>query len=69
LLIGISVNQLKSLPEGSSTLGLPVAAGAYLYTLFFVSSVYWFICSFVFLVPLFILLYLISAWCATLFNM
>jgi len=38
LLIGISVNQLKSLPEGSSALGLPVAAGAYLYTLFFVSS-------------------------------
>uniref|UniRef100_A0A0E0JS84 Uncharacterized protein n=1 Tax=Oryza punctata TaxID=4537 RepID=A0A0E0JS84_ORYPU len=37
LLIGISVNQLKSLPEGSSTLGLPVAAGAYLYTLFFVT--------------------------------
>ena len=38
LLIGISVNQLKSLPEGSRALGLPVAAGAYLYTLFFVSS-------------------------------
>lgn len=37
LLIGISVNQLKSLPEGSSALGLPVAAGAYLYTLFFVT--------------------------------
>ncbi|AQK98944.1 CMP-sialic acid transporter 3 [Zea mays] len=37
LLIGISVNQLKSLPEGSSVLGLPVAAGAYLYTLFFVT--------------------------------
>ncbi|KAM0851376.1 hypothetical protein ACQ4PT_052445 [Festuca glaucescens] len=38
LLIGISVNQLKSLPEGSTALGLPVAAGAYMYTLFFVSS-------------------------------
>uniref|UniRef100_M8AKQ0 Putative UDP-sugar transporter protein SLC35A4 n=1 Tax=Aegilops tauschii TaxID=37682 RepID=M8AKQ0_AEGTA len=37
LLIGISVNQLKSLPEGSTALGLPVAAGAYLYTLFFVT--------------------------------
>ncbi|TVU36172.1 hypothetical protein EJB05_18091 [Eragrostis curvula] len=37
LLIGISVNQLKSLPEGSGALGLPVAAGAYLYTLFFVT--------------------------------
>ncbi|KAG2593578.1 CMP-sialic acid transporter 3-like isoform X3 [Panicum virgatum] len=37
LLIGISVNQLKSLPEGSRALGLPVAAGAYLYTLFFVT--------------------------------
>jgi hypothetical protein len=38
LLIGISVNQLRSLPEGSTALGLPVAAGAYMYTLFFVSS-------------------------------
>lgn len=37
LLIGISVNQLKSLPEGSTALGLPVAAGAYLYTLFFIT--------------------------------
>ncbi|KAK3162731.1 hypothetical protein QOZ80_1BG0093080 [Eleusine coracana subsp. coracana] len=37
LLIGISVNQLKSLPEGSSALGLPIAAGAYLCTLFFVT--------------------------------
>jgi len=37
LLIGISVNQLKSLPEGSSALGLPIAAGAYIYTLFFVT--------------------------------
>ncbi|GJM92187.1 hypothetical protein PR202_ga08627 [Eleusine coracana subsp. coracana] len=37
LLIGISVNQLKSLPEGSSSLGLPIAAGAYLCTLFFVT--------------------------------
>ncbi|KAH9734122.1 CMP-sialic acid transporter 3 [Citrus sinensis] len=35
LLIGISVNQLRSLPEGTSALGLPVATGAYLYTLIF----------------------------------
>ncbi|XP_061985922.1 CMP-sialic acid transporter 4-like isoform X1 [Populus nigra] len=37
LLIGISVNQLRTLPEGSSAMGLPVATGAYLYTLIFVS--------------------------------
>ena len=37
LLIGISVNQLRSLPEGSSAMGLPVATAAYLYTLIFVS--------------------------------
>lgn len=37
LLIGISVNQLRSLPEGTTALGLPVATGAYLYTLIFVS--------------------------------
>ncbi|KAI4338852.1 hypothetical protein MLD38_023860 [Melastoma candidum] len=37
LLIGISVNQLRSLPEGSSALGLPVAAGAYIYTFIFVT--------------------------------
>lgn len=37
LLIGISVNQLKSLPEGTTALGLPVATGAYLYTLIFVT--------------------------------
>ncbi|GMY13835.1 CMP-sialic acid transporter 3-like isoform X4 [Fagus crenata] len=36
LLIGISVNQLKSLPDGTSALGL-VATGAYLYTLIFVT--------------------------------
>ncbi|KAK6915782.1 Nucleotide-sugar transporter [Dillenia turbinata] len=36
LLIGISVNQLQSLPEGTTALGLPVAMGAYLYTLIFV---------------------------------
>ncbi|KAJ6825077.1 CMP-sialic acid transporter 4-like [Iris pallida] len=37
LLIGISVNQLRSLPEGNTALGLPVATGAYIYTLIFVS--------------------------------
>ncbi|KAL3520429.1 hypothetical protein ACH5RR_018578 [Cinchona calisaya] len=37
LLIGISVNQLLSLPEGTSAMGLPVATGAYLYTLIFVT--------------------------------
>lgn len=36
MLIGISVNQLKSLPGGTTALGLPVATGAYLYTLIFV---------------------------------
>lgn len=38
LLIGISVNQLRSLPEGTSAMGLPVATGAYIYTLIFVSE-------------------------------
>uniref|UniRef100_A0A0D6QVE6 Uncharacterized protein n=1 Tax=Araucaria cunninghamii TaxID=56994 RepID=A0A0D6QVE6_ARACU len=37
LLIGITVNQLRSLPEGTTALGLPVAAGAYIYTLIFVT--------------------------------
>ncbi|GAB2233301.1 hypothetical protein Droror1_Dr00002521 [Drosera rotundifolia] len=37
LLIGISVNQMRSLPEGSTTMGLPVATGAYMYTLIFVT--------------------------------
>jgi len=43
LLIGISVNQLRSLPEGTTALGLPVTMGAYLYTLIFVSDLL-FIC-------------------------
>lgn len=38
LLIGITINQLKSSPEGSSALGLPVTTGAYVYTLIFVSD-------------------------------
>ncbi|XP_059449261.1 CMP-sialic acid transporter 2 [Corylus avellana] len=37
LLIGISVNQLRSLPEGSTALGLPVATGAYICTVIFVT--------------------------------
>ncbi|XWS58912.1 hypothetical protein CRYUN_Cryun08bG0075100 [Craigia yunnanensis] len=37
LLIGISVNQLRSLPEGTTSFGFPVATGAYLYTLTFVT--------------------------------
>ncbi|XP_047336272.1 CMP-sialic acid transporter 3-like [Impatiens glandulifera] len=37
LLIGISVNQLRSLPEGNTAMGLPVATGAYLYTVIFVT--------------------------------
>ncbi|EXC31816.1 CMP-sialic acid transporter 2 [Morus notabilis] len=37
LLIGISVNQLRSMPEGSTVLGLPITTGAYLYTLIFVT--------------------------------
>ncbi|KAF3652480.1 CMP-sialic acid transporter 2 [Capsicum annuum] len=37
LLIGISVNQLRSLPEGTAALGLTVTTGAYLYTLIFVT--------------------------------
>lgn len=38
LLIGISVNQLRSLPEGTSSFGLTVTMGAYVYTLIFVSG-------------------------------
>ncbi|XVE62115.1 hypothetical protein DITRI_Ditri06bG0093200 [Diplodiscus trichospermus] len=37
LLIGISVNQLRSLPEGTTALGLHVTMGAYIYTLIFVT--------------------------------
>lgn len=37
LLIGICVNQLRSLPEGTTALGLPIATGAYVYTVIFVS--------------------------------
>ncbi|KAI9115073.1 hypothetical protein K1719_014086 [Acacia pycnantha] len=37
LLIGISVNQLKSFPEGSTALGLPITMGAYVYTCIFVT--------------------------------
>ncbi|XP_017977659.1 PREDICTED: CMP-sialic acid transporter 2 [Theobroma cacao] len=37
LLIGISINQLRSLPEGTTSFGLPAATGAYLYTIIFVT--------------------------------
>ncbi|KAK9031811.1 hypothetical protein V6N11_056099 [Hibiscus sabdariffa] len=37
LLIGISINQLRSIPDGATSFGLPVATGAYLYTLTFVT--------------------------------
>ncbi|KAK8928650.1 CMP-sialic acid transporter 3 [Platanthera zijinensis] len=37
LLIGISINQLRSLPEGTTAPALPVAMGAYLYTIIFVT--------------------------------
>lgn len=37
LLIGISINQLKSMPESTTALGLTVTTGAYVYTLIFVS--------------------------------
>jgi len=37
LLIGISVNQLRSIPEGANAFGLPVTTIAYAYTLIFVS--------------------------------
>ncbi|OWM87936.1 CMP-sialic acid transporter 2-like [Punica granatum] len=36
LLIGISVNQLRSLPEGASSMGIPVATVAYIFTGIFV---------------------------------
>ncbi|PIM99479.1 putative UDP-galactose transporter [Handroanthus impetiginosus] len=37
LLIGITINQLKSFPDSTSALGVPVASGAYVYTLIFVT--------------------------------
>ncbi|KAF5820061.1 putative nucleotide-sugar transporter [Helianthus annuus] len=37
LLIGISINQMRSLPEGSTAMGLPVAMGAYIYMFIFVT--------------------------------
>ncbi|KAK6914593.1 Nucleotide-sugar transporter [Dillenia turbinata] len=37
LLIGISVNQMRSLPEGTTAMGLPVTMGAYIYTAIFVT--------------------------------
>ncbi|CAK9155029.1 unnamed protein product [Ilex paraguariensis] len=37
LLIGISINQMRSLPEGTTALGVPVATAAYMSTLIFVT--------------------------------
>ncbi|KAJ8428699.1 hypothetical protein Cgig2_018479 [Carnegiea gigantea] len=37
LLIGISVNQMRSMPEGGTPMGIPVATGVYIYTLIFVT--------------------------------
>ncbi|GJN21525.1 hypothetical protein PR202_gb09009 [Eleusine coracana subsp. coracana] len=37
LLIGISINQLKTVPAGNTAFGLPVTAIAYIYTLIFVT--------------------------------
>jgi drug/metabolite transporter (DMT)-like permease len=37
LLIGISVNQLRSLPEGATAIGIPLATGAYVCTVIFVT--------------------------------
>lgn len=37
LLIGISVNQMRSMPEGGTAMGIPVATGVYIYTLIFVT--------------------------------
>ncbi|KAL0918965.1 hypothetical protein M5K25_011018 [Dendrobium thyrsiflorum] len=37
LLIGICVNQLRSFQGGTTVLGLPIATGAYMYTLIFVT--------------------------------
>ncbi|XP_010507718.2 PREDICTED: CMP-sialic acid transporter 2-like [Camelina sativa] len=37
LLIGISVNQLRSLPEGATTVAVPIATGAYICTFIFVT--------------------------------
>ncbi|CAN8254218.1 unnamed protein product [Cochlearia groenlandica] len=37
LLIGISVNQLRSLPEGATAIGIPLATGAYICTFIFIT--------------------------------
>ncbi|CAI9268633.1 unnamed protein product [Lactuca saligna] len=37
LLIGISINQMQALPEGSSRMGVPLEMGAYIYTFIFVT--------------------------------
>jgi hypothetical protein len=40
LLIGISVNQLHTTPEGTTVLGVPLQMVAYIYTLIFVSELF-----------------------------
>jgi hypothetical protein len=40
LLIGISVNQLHTTPEGTTVLGVPIQMVAYVYTLIFVSELF-----------------------------
>nr|KAJ0217105.1 hypothetical protein LSAT_V11C300117580 [Lactuca sativa] len=37
LLIGISINQMQALPEGSSRMGVPLEMGAYIYIFIFVT--------------------------------
>ncbi|KAK1400527.1 CMP-sialic acid transporter 3 [Heracleum sosnowskyi] len=37
LLIGISINQMRSMPQGGSALGVPIELGAYIYTCIFVT--------------------------------
>ncbi|KAL2922227.1 CMP-sialic acid transporter 3 [Bienertia sinuspersici] len=37
LLIGISVNQMRSMPDGPSAMGIPIATMAYIYTVIFVT--------------------------------
>jgi hypothetical protein len=40
LLIGISVNQLHTTPEGTTVFGVPLQMVAYIYTLIFVSKLF-----------------------------
>jgi hypothetical protein len=40
VLIGISVNQLHTTPEGTTVFGVPLQMVAYIYTLIFVSELF-----------------------------